>query len=687
MSLLAPLFLAGLLAVAIPIAVHLTARDRQKSLRFPSLRFLRRLPYREVRRQRLRDPLLFALRTLAVVLLALAFARPFIPTQNATALSPGRDVLIALDMSYSMAYSSAQGSSWQRARDAVRETLGALPADSRVALLTFADEAQLVVPPTRDSALVTTALDDLEPGPGQTAYAPVLRLANDALLDHQTADSSVREVILISDFQAKAWDRQRADQLLPGVRLRTVNVGPVANGEEPANVRLTSVELHDEEQLLRLRLVNDSPNAVQGTVTLNVANETTAAQPVRVAATASQHLSLALPTNQPTDQETAQGMILEFQDGGESDGLATDSRFHLTLAPRPSVPVLLVEKRATPYLRQALELQGEIALDLRTTTPERVRRTDIEVASLIILHDCPLPSGDAGRALADAVAGGAGLWILLGNGSGDLPEEGWLGIGWSATVDRLSAHGVHFNAADTSHPIFEIFAAEGSGNVSGPRIDRYREIEIATGDHVTDDVNVVARYTDGAVAIVEKKHGEGRVLVWGSPLDNLWSNLPIQAIFLPLVHQTSRYLADISVQPHSWQIGDRLSTATVRSALNDDNSNADVIRVTTPAGQILELTEESPPIPLGEAGFYVARSTQASYPFAVNVDQTESNLTALDEPAFIAASTTQADAETASPTQRSRTADTEKQSFWRPLILLAAVALIAEHLLSWRPSK
>ena len=82
LTFLAPLFLLGLLAVAVPIIVHLVNRERRNAIAFPSLMFLRRVPFRSVRRQRIRHWPLFALRCLALALLALAFARPFLDRES-----------------------------------------------------------------------------------------------------------------------------------------------------------------------------------------------------------------------------------------------------------------------------------------------------------------------------------------------------------------------------------------------------------------------------------------------------------------------------------------------------------------------------------------------------------------------------------------------------------------------------
>src|SRR3954467_4235771 len=105
MGLLAPAFLAGLLAVAIPVIVHMIHRERRETIAFPSLMFLRKIPYRSVRRQKLRHLLLLALRCLALAIIAAAFARPFLRrAAGATAsLSDARELVILLDRSWSMA--------------------------------------------------------------------------------------------------------------------------------------------------------------------------------------------------------------------------------------------------------------------------------------------------------------------------------------------------------------------------------------------------------------------------------------------------------------------------------------------------------------------------------------------------------------------------------------------------------
>ena len=127
MAFLAPLFFAALVTLAIPIVIHLTQRERKQVVEFPSLMFLEKIPYQSVRRRRIRDWPLLAMRLAAILLIVLAFARPFFDrpiAALANAAGP-REVVILLDRSYSMGY----GDRWTRAQAAARQAVQGLTAD------------------------------------------------------------------------------------------------------------------------------------------------------------------------------------------------------------------------------------------------------------------------------------------------------------------------------------------------------------------------------------------------------------------------------------------------------------------------------------------------------------------------------------------------------------------------------
>ncbi len=140
MSLLTPLFLAGLAAIAIPVLIHLIQRERKRVVEFPSLMFVRRIPYQSVRRRRIRHWPLLLLRALAIALIVAAFARPFFRQSAIAAAAAGgaREVVILLDQSASMGY----GDHWDRARDAARTIVRGLGRDDKATLVLFSRNAE-----------------------------------------------------------------------------------------------------------------------------------------------------------------------------------------------------------------------------------------------------------------------------------------------------------------------------------------------------------------------------------------------------------------------------------------------------------------------------------------------------------------------------------------------------------------
>src|SRR5690606_13026046 len=120
MTLLAPLFLAGLLAVGLPLWLHRLSSDNPNKQRFSSLMFLEPGEPRRVLAKKLQYLLLLALRIAVLVLLALAFAEPALwRTPSAGGGDGARLHLIVLDGSASMQH----GDRWDRARDAANDVL------------------------------------------------------------------------------------------------------------------------------------------------------------------------------------------------------------------------------------------------------------------------------------------------------------------------------------------------------------------------------------------------------------------------------------------------------------------------------------------------------------------------------------------------------------------------------------
>src|SRR5262245_43859194 len=149
MSFLAPLFFAGLAALTIPVLIHLIQRERKNVVQFPSLMFVRRIPYSSIRRRRIHNWALLILRLAALALIVLAFARPFLKSATLAAAAGGaRDIVILLDRSYSMGH----GDQWDRAKRAAANAVGSMQSGDRATLVLFSTTAEVAVQPTDDQA-------------------------------------------------------------------------------------------------------------------------------------------------------------------------------------------------------------------------------------------------------------------------------------------------------------------------------------------------------------------------------------------------------------------------------------------------------------------------------------------------------------------------------------------------------
>ncbi|MFV1988142.1 MAG: BatA and WFA domain-containing protein, partial [Gemmatimonadota bacterium] len=217
MSFLTPLFFAGLGLLAVPIIIHLTQRHRSEVTAFPSLMFLRKVPFKTSNRRRIRHPLLFALRCLAIALLVGAFARPFVEGSGAGAGESARDVVILIDNSASLRFADR----WDAALGEARTIVEALAEGDRAAILSFNESAREELALTGDPVALRSAIDRLEPTDLPTRIEAGLQLAGRVLDESDRAD---REIFLVTDFQRTGWEDGGRSRLPDGIRLTPITL-------------------------------------------------------------------------------------------------------------------------------------------------------------------------------------------------------------------------------------------------------------------------------------------------------------------------------------------------------------------------------------------------------------------------------------------------------------------------------
>ena len=697
MSFLAPLFLLGLAALAVPVLIHLTQKERKSVVQFPSLMFLRKIPYESVQRRRIRDWLLLALRLAAILLIVLAFARPFVRGSSVAAAAGGaRDIVVVLDRSYSMSY----GDTWQRAQRAAADAIAsATPAD-RISLVLFADTAEVALRSTPDRSRAVAEINAATPGPGGTKYGPAIKLAGSLLAESLLPR---KELVLVSDFQRGGW--QPDDTLrLPGGSTVTTKVVEPAQG---ANIALTPVSL------LRTREPGQ-PERV--TVTAGVINRTaTAATDVPIALEIDgrvvQDLKIAAGPNgsatvsfQPVTiaQANTRATVRLGAAAAAVDALTRDNVFHFVITPSAPVPVMTVSQSSADamlYLSRALAIGDAPRFDASLQSPDALAGDALTRSRVIILNDIAISDAVAAK-LVTFVEDGNGVLLATGaRASWPQSRAAWLPATIGAAVDR-SRGAARLSGMDYGHAVFEPFRAPRSGDFSNARYYSYRALTAAK------DASVLARFDTGEPALVERAAGRGRIMVYASTLDLNWNDLPLKPMFLPFVHQLGRHLSGFKEQPAWLTIGQVLDVDAAEIAAGATSGSAARAAagrtILTPAGQRRDLAMPAAApngavptvaaLELAEQGFYEIRGAgREAGPVIVaasNVALAESNLDRMDPQELVSAVTGNG---TAGSTQGGDVLPDEAQELaqrvWWYLLFAGILLLIAESWLAHRYSR
>ena len=183
-----------------PVLIHLTQRERKSVVEFPSLMFLRKIPYESVQRRRIRDWLLLALRLAALALIVAAFARPFLRGSELAAARRRRARHRRAARSL-LQHGLRRHVGARAARGGGRRSTSATPAD-RISLVLFADVAEVALRSTPDRSRAVAEINAATPGPGSTKFGPALKLAGSLLAESLLPR---KEVIVVSDFQRGGW--------------------------------------------------------------------------------------------------------------------------------------------------------------------------------------------------------------------------------------------------------------------------------------------------------------------------------------------------------------------------------------------------------------------------------------------------------------------------------------------------
>ena len=670
MAFLNPIFLLGAMAAGLPVLVHLVRRTRAPRIQFPSLMFLRKIEQKTIRRRKLRNLLLLLMRCAALLLLALAFARPFFT--GSTPVSASGDhtsSVILVDGSYSMRY----GETFNRARQSARNMISDAASDEHIAVVLFSRSYQVLMPLKPDRTEAETAVADMQPGLDSTDYLQAIQAADAILKD---AGRGERRIYLISDFQDAGWNRAAPPvKLAPNVKLFPIDVSEA----KAANLAVAAVaadpvvyaQKYDGKVIARIG--NFGTEDVETTIDLKLNDMPAERKPLKLAAGETQNVEFT-GFNVPEGSNRATVEIT-------GDTFALDNKFFFTITRENQTRVLAIETAARGrsesfFLQQSLAAGENNQHALTVKTAGSVNPSELDQYRVVILNDASGLNEGLASMLRTYVEGGGALILAAAKHTDAGDFNGLLGTIAPAELGEVvqSRGYALMSQVKTDHPIFAAFAR--GGRLTSTRVYGYHRATPKEG------TLTIAALDDGSPILVEGSAGRGKVLLITTTMDTSWNDLPLTPMFLPLVRQMMEYLGGREAAS-SYTIGQALTTpadkdSSLPAVDSPGGTRLDEMRTNASGEQSFDASE---------IGFYRLRYRNRDEFVAVNLDTKESDLAKLSIDDLVASISPAADAANSAPAESSRLTAEEKeakQRLWLPLLLTALALFVAEAVVARR---
>jgi hypothetical protein len=661
MGLFAPWFLAGLASLAIPFYVHLLRRHTTNPRPFSSLMFFERRTQSSIKHRRLRYLLLLSLRALLFALLVLAFANPFI-NRTAANMAGEKLMLLVIDDSFSLRAGT-------RLADAKREALSVLDsrrADGRAQVMALGSGLQVLTQQSIDSGALRAAVENLQPGDSRANYAELAR----GVRSLAGAVPTPIELHFFSDMQKSAMPASFSELALPGNVSLVLH--PVAKESLP-NWTVESVnapgQVWDPKKArVQVVVAGFGTPAATRTVSLVVNGKSAATKTVDVPANGratAEFQSLDVPYG-----FTRCEVRIDSADSFPADDV---SQFAVERSdPRRALFVSdAADSRSPLYFKSALGSAEQAAFTLDTVSAGQASNLPLSKYAFVVLSDLISVPASLESDLTRYVQAGGSVWIAEGAAAAHasrIPVFGGNVLDsrdYARTGDRFSNVG----EADPSYPSMD-------------KTDRWAGVKFYFAVKVDPgDARVIARLSDQTPLLLEKKIGEGSVLLFASGLDNLTNDFPLHPIFVPFVQQTALYLSGTQR---------RSGSRTVDSFLELRNSKEQSVgvEVVDPDGRrplSLKDATTAQTYQLTRAGFYQLKLADGRQDvIGVNPDRRESNLEVIPDETLSLWRGNSGTGEQQAGAQGSPQEQTRPYSLWWYIMLLVFAAAIAESLLADR---
>jgi len=539
-----PLFLFGLAAASLPVLIHLLNRRRLKRIRFPAVRFILLSQKRISRSYRLRHWLLLALRTLAVICLALLLANPIFQTGAGLFAGGGPvSLVVILDNSLSMTW-SGDGNGFKQAKEAASLLISSLNDGDRAAVVPTNISGKETFRLKDQKAVLAKEITGIEIADGSANLPAALSKAYELL--NQPAGQ--KEIRIITDMALTGWDQfsvAALKQADPSIPLKVIHIG---RKQQPLNGAVKDIRLGGQGVGVNLPLQIEATVANFGAteikellVQLSIDGQNK--EQKLVAIPAEGEASVKFQTRIGQAGPHAGQITLK------KDGLAGNPAANFALDAQDKLRVLLVDgdpqtalvQSETFFLSRALNPSGERDASLFLPTvvlPEGLNAIALDNYQVVILSNVAALADGFVTQLQNFLRQGGGVLIFTGDKFQADSYNQKLGAILPAQVrDKKTgpeSGGEKIDKIDLSHPALQSLADSIlQESIKSVRVWGYQRtagkplIALANGDPL----------------LLEQKVGAGKVMLMTTSADRDWSDLPVKTVFLPLIQSMTQYLA------------------------------------------------------------------------------------------------------------------------------------------------
>ena len=370
-----------------------------------------------------------------------------------------------------------------------------------------------------------------------------------------------KDLVLVTDMQASAWppadDGEFASLLGELSQEATVYVISVDDGGRE-NLSVSSLEATDEivtteSEVVFVAGVRNTGETTQTGVSVDL---------VLYGEKGEERKRVSKAVDVEAGGEVSVGLTTRFRKGGERrvkvklspDRLLADNTRHLALRVIERVKLLIVDpspsddpwESESAFLRYALapmdpenpEERGLIQVTV--VPPYRLGERPLSGFDLVVLADVNELSPGKVRALETYCTRGGSVMFFPGPRSSAKDFNALYGRMLPAKLSRAESNGGwSFATSPLDHPVVSFFSPdEHRAYLSSPKIRKRFKME-SPGE----ESSVALRFADEEPALVERKLGRGKVMLWAFPADRDWGDLPLRVAYLPLMRRSVEYAA------------------------------------------------------------------------------------------------------------------------------------------------